>query len=358
LLCELLKQFTPKKSAALSLLALFVATLCAPPSAAAVTIDWVTVGDPGNPAAPVDGSNYLPGDQFLGAVDHAYKIGKYDVTVNQYVEFLNSNDPTGANTLGLYAFQMSELYGGLNFNPAAIVGAKYSAVAGRENRPIAYVTWYNAARFANWLNNGQVPGSTETGAYTLLGGTARPSDPASIRRSVDASVFLPSLDEWYKAAYYDTTTDSYNYYPTSSKTPPTHATPTSLPNTANIEFGSIGNTTDVGAYSGTTSPSGAYDMAGNLYQWTETGYPYQFGDHPVETFRHVRGGYWGSYVSETNWREGYVQNPFVPLKEMGFRVAAAVPEPSTFALLLSALAGSFIIGCRRRVQLRARSSRR
>ena len=76
---------------ALALLALLVALAA---DARAVTIAWVPVGNPGNPADT--------GVSSLGAVNYSYSIGKYDVTVSQYVEFLNAKDPTGADTLGLY----------------------------------------------------------------------------------------------------------------------------------------------------------------------------------------------------------------------------------------------------------------
>ena len=150
--------------------------------ARAITIDWTTVGNPGN-AADVTG---------YGAVGYSYNIGTYDVTASQYVAFLNSNDPTGADPLGLYNSSMSNAtYGSVVYTSGAASGDKYSVVSGDGNLPINYVTFYDTLRFANWLNNGQTPGSTETGAYTLLGGTPTPSNGNSITRNADATVFLP-----------------------------------------------------------------------------------------------------------------------------------------------------------------------
>ena len=91
---------------------------------------------------------------------------------------------------------------------------------GTEDYPVVNVTWYDAIRFANWMNNGQGNGDTETGAYTILGGTPTPSNGDSITRN-PARQSMPSENEWYKAAYYDPTTTSYYLYPTSSNTPPT-----------------------------------------------------------------------------------------------------------------------------------------
>jgi hypothetical protein len=229
--------------------------------ASAVTIDWVTVGDPGNPA-----NRYGQGD-----VPYVYRIGKYDVTVNQYVELLNRKDPTGANTLGLFGPEMSDAtYGGISFNAGAADGIKYEVIAGRGNHPVNYVSFFDAARFANWLNNGQADGDTESGAYTLLGGTPIPSNSMEVTRNPGAQVFIPSQDEWIKAGHFLPGVNIYFEYPTSSNTPPTSSPPTNVVNRANFLPNGPGNLTDVGAYTRTTSPYGAYDMAGNVIQWTDT----------------------------------------------------------------------------------------
>src|SRR6185295_16310335 len=75
----------------------------------------------------------------------------------------------------------------------------YSAIAGRENMPVNFVSCFDAIRFANWMNNGQGSGDTESGAYTLLGGTATPSNGFTVTRNAGATTFLTTEDEWYKA---------------------------------------------------------------------------------------------------------------------------------------------------------------
>lgn len=129
----------------------------------AVTIETVPVGNPGN----------APDSTGLGTVGYPFRIGKLEITNSQYTKFLNSVDPTGQDKLDLYS--TNNLYdnrGGINFAISAANGSKYSVKTGRTNRPAAYISWYSAIRFANWLHNGQGNGSTETGAYTLLGGHA------------------------------------------------------------------------------------------------------------------------------------------------------------------------------------------
>ena len=234
--------------------------------ARAVTMAWSPVGNPGNAADTVTPN---PG---VGAVGHDYKIGTYDVTNSQYAEFLNTTDPTGMNTLALWDSHMSfpsTENGGINFTLSNASGNKYTPVPSRENRPVNWVNWYSAVRFANWLNNGQGSSDTESGAYALLGGTPIPSNGSNVARSPGAIVFLPSEDEWYKAAYYNSATSSYFLYPTSSDVSPIASDPTGLPNHANFLPGGANSLTDVGAYTSTISPYGAFDMGGNVSQWDE-----------------------------------------------------------------------------------------
>jgi hypothetical protein len=132
-------------------------------SALAVTIDTVPVGDVGN--ANDSGNLY-------GGVAYGYSIGKYEVTVGQYTAFLNAVAAT--DTYGLYNPSMAT---DLNIAGIARPGTSGSysySVIGSPNHPATYVSWGDAARFSNWLNNGQPmgaqnAGTTEDGAYTLNG---------------------------------------------------------------------------------------------------------------------------------------------------------------------------------------------
>ena len=68
------------------------------------------------------------------------------------------------------------------------------------NRPIAYVDFWDAVRFANWLHNDQGNGDTETGSYTL---TAEGIANNTVTRNAGVTFVVASNDEWHKAAYYD-----------------------------------------------------------------------------------------------------------------------------------------------------------
>lgn len=171
--------------------------IAATPAAAEVAIGWVTVGYPGN-AADTASNCYSAS---CGAVSVTYRVARYEVTNAQYVEFLNSKAAT--DPLGLYNTAMgSESRGGIerSGSPGSYT---YSVKSGFDDKPVNYVSFFDALRFANWLNNGQGSADTETGAYTLLGGTATPSNGLTAVRNPAAGVFLPSENEWYKAAYYD-----------------------------------------------------------------------------------------------------------------------------------------------------------
>jgi formylglycine-generating enzyme len=311
-------------------LCLFCAiSLFASSPASAVTIAWTPVGNPGN--AP-DTVVMNDGTSGYGSVGYAYRIGTKDVTNSQYAEFLNTKDPSGTNTLGLWNSNMADAtFGGISFNGGNGAGNKYVLTAGRQNHPVNFVSWYDTIRFANWLNNGQGNGSTETGAYTLLGGTPTPSNGNSITRNAGATVFLPSENEWYKAAYYNPATSLYFQYPTSSNTAPTAEAPPGGSNSANYNFavGNPGDLTDVGAYTGTTSPVGAFDMGGNVFQWNEA--------LISGSFRGLRGSSFSSnsmglLSSRRNSGDLADEDDIVAL---GFRVAS-VPEPSTGVLVVAA----------------------
>ena len=184
--------------------------------AQAITIDTVPVGNAGNANDPLTGNLY-------GGVSYAYRIGTTEVTNAQYAAFLN--EKAKSDPLALYSTNMgSDARGGIT--RSGVSGSyTYAPKTNMGDKPVNYVSWYDSIRFANWLNNGQGAGDTETGAYTLLGGTPTPSNGLSITRNAGATWFLPSENEWYKSAYHQPAaqggdTDNYWLYPTGSNTDP------------------------------------------------------------------------------------------------------------------------------------------
>lgn len=298
--------------------ALFLAPSVA--SASAVDFDWVTVGDAGNACdAQADGC--------FGAVSYTYKISKYEVTNGQYVEFLNAK--AASDPLGLYATSMDvTVYGGITRKgtPGSFT---YEVKSGYEDKPVNHVTFYDSLRFVNWLTNGQGSGDTETGAYTLLGGTASPSNGLTVLRNGGPGIFLPTEDEWYKAAYFDGALGIYFDYAAGSNTVNTCAAPGAAPNTANCN-GAVGNVVDVGSYTGSASPYGTFDQAGNVNEWNETIITSDTRGRRGASFASALGN-----LAASNRGSSYPTNE---VRGIGFRIVM-VPEPGAGALLMAGLLG-------------------
>jgi MYXO-CTERM domain-containing protein len=284
------------------------------PMASAVSIDWTLVGDPGNACD-------TQSQGCFGAVGYAYDIGTYEVTNAQYAEFLNFK--AASDPLALYNSSSSIVQSGSSG------GYSYSVFPGRDDMPVQYVSVYDAMRFANWLNNGQGSGDTETGAYTLLGGTATPSNGTTVTRNAGATIVLPSEDEWYKAAYYDALSASFFDYPAGSDTQIVCSAPTASANRENCG-NAVGDVTIRGSYTGSPSPYGTYDQGGNVYEWNEW---------ISGSFRGMRGGSWANVATDAAASSRPNFTPTVNSAYIGFRVAMVVPEPDTGLLAMVGLLG-------------------
>ena len=329
-------------------LALLLAVLGASSVKAEVVIEWVSVGNVGNMP---DDEVMSDGTTGYGAVDYVYDIGKYEVTAGQYRDFLNAVDPAGSNPYGLYNSDMdSNSYGcqitwnGWTYDfSGGTVEAPGSTAPDWENRPVNNVSWGDAARFCNWLHNGQPTGQltgdptqdaglTEDGSYYLNGAMTN-GELIAIVREDDATWVIPSEDEWYKAAYHynDGVTGNYWDYPTGSNMAPSSEAPpgTDMTNGSANYYGSdwaIGPPyyrTEVGAYDEkpSDSPCGTFDQGGNLWEWNEAvlNGPY----------RGVRGGSFSYYGERLH--AGFRDYGDIPAYEsdfIGFRVAE-VSEPGS-----------------------------
>ncbi|MDZ7620622.1 MAG: SUMF1/EgtB/PvdO family nonheme iron enzyme, partial [Patescibacteria group bacterium] len=239
------------------------------------SLDFVTVRNGGN-AADTTG---------FGGVPYDYQMGTYSVTAAQYTAFLNAVAAT--DTYGLYHANMWSQAQGCKIQRAGASDAyTYSVAADYANRPVNFVSWGSAARFMNWLHNEQAVGSgvdaawiTETGAYNLNGATSFAA-LMGVTRNADATYWIPSENEWYKAAYHKNNglTADYWIYPTGSNTVPSNLLDPLGDNNATFRTGTDPNyvytvgspywRTEVGAHAKSASPYGTFDQGGNTYDWT------------------------------------------------------------------------------------------
>ncbi|MGO9110726.1 MAG: formylglycine-generating enzyme family protein [Thermoguttaceae bacterium] len=324
------------------------------------SLQFVTVGDPGNLPDPATGNLY-------GSVPYTFQMGTYDVTVGQYCQFLNAV-ATQSDPYGLYDLYMATNMPTVGISQSGSPGNYSYSMIGNSNVPVFDVSWGDAARFCNWLANGQPTsgtegiGTTETGAYNLItsSGTGATTNadlmavPSPSHSGAGAATyFIPSENEWYKAAYYSGggTNSAYYVYPTKSNIAPNNSlvlAPTST-NDANYYNYITGVYTDptnyltpVGTFAASPGPYGTYDMGGDVFQWNEA--------NISGSFRGLRGGSWSGDSDGLASSNSILANPAGESYYVGFRVASsvAVPEPATLTLLGSALLGLGLVYLRRR----------
>lgn len=287
------------------------------------SLETVHVGNAGN----------LPDTTGYGAVAYEYSIGKYEVTAGQYTQFLNAVAKT--DTYGLYNTNMESYIHGCKIQRSGSSGSyTYSIADEYANRPVNFVSWGDAARFANWMHHGQPTGgqtltTTEDGAYELNGAITH-SELMAVTRKAGWTWAVTSEDEWYKTAYYDSGTASYYLYPTASNSAPGRDLADMSDNNANFNgspypIQSPYYATVVGEFQDSDSPYGTFDQGGNVWEWNEA--------ILYASSRGLRGGsfdFYGSYLQSSS--SGIIDLPTAEYVSVGFRLVA-VPEPTSMGLL-------------------------
>ncbi len=267
-----------------------------------VEFDWATVGDVGNE----------PDSDSFGRVDYEYRISKHEVTNEQYVEFLGKVASEDPHELFHPDMRITRTGSSGSF--------RYSVKAGFERHPVTHARFTDAMRFVNWLENGQGAGGTESGTYAVEAGETE-------TRAPNATYFIPSENEWYKAAFYDPTladgAGGYWRFATQSDDFPTFEPPPGGTNSVNTADTGLIGTTEVGAYRDSTSYYGTFDQTGNLWEWTEAISTGGF------TGRCLRGSAWGSnwfFIRICNRPDDRFTGGVGAY--IGFRVASRTPSPA------------------------------
>ncbi|MCX7387983.1 MAG: SUMF1/EgtB/PvdO family nonheme iron enzyme [Planctomycetales bacterium] len=284
------------------------------------TMNFVDIGNAGNAADTTGDPNRA------GAVAYAYGLGKYEVSDDMITKF-NASQSLQITTDNRGA-----------------------------DKPATSVNWNEAARFTNWLNTST--GGSAAYNFTSNGVNANIAlwtvadtldyDINNHYRSLRATYVLPSMDEWYKAAYYNPTTSTYFDFPNGLDTAPTAVASGTADGTA-VYDGQTGPA-DV-TQAGGLSPYGIMGLGGNLYEWEETAY--DMNNSSGSSVRGVRGGSWDFDSGDLSSLIRYSVDPVAEIINGSFRVAslssfASVPEPGTFGVL--SLVGLALVAYRKRMK--------
>jgi hypothetical protein len=316
--------------------------------------DFVTIGDAGNDpwmGTTVSGSITNP-----GAVGYEYRIARLETRTSQFVEFMNVLGALAPDT-ALIAIPSSWGAGGSIRPDGTVRFTQFSEASG--DWPVAGISWRLAAIYTNWLHNdkGQTLDDLNFGAYDATTFGTDPNNPPNLTdqamRSPDARYWLPSLDEWLKAAHYDPNKEGpgaggWWQFPNGTDAPLTPGLPgdPGAQTSYQLDVANFNELTiPVGAYPDTQSPWGLLDVSGGATEWTETYLPDVF-----QLDRMWMGSLAGPNPAidlginqDVIWRIG-AENPSLPFGRVGIRIASAVPTPGG-ALLFGV---TFAVGGTRR----------
>jgi formylglycine-generating enzyme required for sulfatase activity len=275
------------------------------------TIDFVNIGNTGN---AVDTTGY-------GAVPYEYRAGKYEITQDAI---------TKATASGM---------------------SNVTAGPWTGNQPAADINWYEAAAFVNFLNtstgNTAAYNLTFSGSWSMALWSSEQAWTAggtNLYRNKDAYYFLPSENEWYKAAYYNAAGTNYFLYPTASSSAPA-AVASGTNGGSAVYNNSVASVPAIVDSAGGLSPYGTMGQGGNVFEWNESAF--DGANSSSSESRTIRGGLWDGAEVFLRSSFRFDSVPAFESREIGFRVAS-VPEPSTYALILMAGAG-WLLWRRRKV---------
>lgn len=280
-------------------------------------MQFVKIGDAGNSGKNAGLSRPI------GDVNYEYWIGKFEVDAWQIAV---------GNASGIVGVSVADWnHRGYTFGT---------------NPPATGISWQEAARFVNWMNisKGYSPAykfasydpfNSYDPTYTGLNDMMMLWDPNDVGynpnnpfRNSRARYFLPSLDEWFKAAFYDPTLNSGNGgywdFPTTSNT-----APTPVPGGAvGAVYGSQTGPANVDD-AGSLSWYGTMAQGGNVYELAETAF--DLNNNDINKNRAVVGGGWGSPATQISSDFMISRTPSEPNDSygIGFRVAMVVEPPDS-----------------------------
>lgn len=309
-------------------------------------IDFVTVGDPGNPACALPdpgGISYADG---RGSVPYEYRIGRAEITTGQWLQFVNTFSTLGGTWTGFahpshWGAEVDPTYSG--------PGARYRLrdAPSASVFPVGGISWRTAAMYCNWLTNAQATGTwaLQNGAYDASTFTTNPDQTFNdqLTHNPSATFWIPTLDEWIKAAHYDPNRNGAGQggwwmYPNGTDTPLTYGPPPTGQANSGFTLPNFGNwNIPLGAYPGTVSPWGLLDVAGGATEWIEEAFGTTLG--PEERGTDGSGSGWNISLAGLNDRVTRLGSdaPQVASSYQGFRIASSVPAPAGSAVVAMSL---------------------
>lgn len=192
-----------------------------------LNIDFVNITDPNNTSDPeniyieerdgISTTYSAISIPKLGHVTNNYRVSTYEITNTQYCEFLNTVATVDARSLYHSDMSTENIGGILQFGTAG--SYSYSVKPYMENVPVVFVSYISAIKFINWLHNGaslsisedNVDVTINSGAYYILD----IDGSYIIQKNSYRKYWLPNINEWHKAAYYQPVVAN-NYNGTSS----------------------------------------------------------------------------------------------------------------------------------------------
>jgi hypothetical protein len=294
--------------------------------------DWVTVRAPGN--AAYFGQD--PGGDVTGrgGVNYNYRIMRTQVDYTDWMEFANAYRPYSK---GIGRPQFEGVWGFWDSNEGRYRTPDFAQNWGTE------VGWEYAARYANWLHNGKVneQWAFENGAYDTSTFTLNDDGSSNYQqtRNPDARFWLPTLDEYLKASYYDPDKNGVGGWWTRPNGTDNDLF-MALPEDGGETYGFIGTLNggfgwpggwDLGQYPETETPWGMLDVSATTREFTESPLDLNRARFIVGSNANDQLYFFGDVIS------GVAQGRMSTMLA-GFRLASTVPTPGSGFLLIGFLA--------------------
>ncbi|MBL8747110.1 MAG: SUMF1/EgtB/PvdO family nonheme iron enzyme [Phycisphaerae bacterium] len=285
---------------------------------------WATITHAGNEPYTWDPPGVVT-FRSAGSVDHEYQISRTEVTGTEWFEFVQAYTPYAQQTDVTDAEFLSTSVG-------LYTEGGYFLVPGRENKAVE-IGWRFAARYVNWLHNDKRPeeaafqsGVYDTSTFGIFSSPTNAGFTDQIAHEPDARYWIPTADEWVKAAHFDPNRfgpDMPGYWLYSNSSDAAQYPP-GLPETGGQT--STGGRfafplPDVAAYRDVQSPWGLWDTSGGYSEWSETADVNQF-DPTLSQGRVIKG---------SSWRIPYFTSDGIPQDRVD--ASQSVDSPTTLHAL-------------------------